>query len=162
MRFKHHPLLDLVENKWYRDYTMSSGAKLGSIRGGSGVQLAKAEGRVPVGLAFSSLGQNSLVFHGLIWTEMPITRSRPLLTDHREISVCQSVCVRPGTSSSTHTAVAHPSHGSITLLNKHMGAPLARSTIDHGWCWRCISSVRIRIYQSQQLWSLCAGCWEGF
>ena len=72
---------------------MSSGAKLASIRGGSGVQLAKAEGRVPVGLALSSLGQNSRVFHGLIWTEMPITRSRPLLTDHRGISVCQSVCV---------------------------------------------------------------------
>ena len=67
---------------------MSSGAKFTSIWGGSGVQLAKAEGKVPVGLASSSLGKNSLVFRGLPCTEMPITCSRPLLTDHREISVC--------------------------------------------------------------------------
>ena len=83
----------------------------------------------------------------------------------------QSVSARPGTGSSTNTAVAsqitreyhlaHRLHGSITLLNKHMGALLAHSIIVHGRCWRCISSVRIRIYQSWQLWSLCAGCWEG-
>ena len=91
MRFKHHPLLDPIENKWYRDYTMSSGAKFTNIWGGSGVQLAKAEGKVPVGLASSSLGQNSLVFRGLPCTEMPITCSRPLFTDHREMSVC--VCL---------------------------------------------------------------------
>lgn len=157
----------LQKNGSCRDTTVSSGAKLGKIWGRSGLQVARAEGSVPVALASSSLGQCFSVPCGLIWSEMPITCSRPLVIDHREIFV---YACSPRDWQLHECCGAHGSHGCLGhWLHRSTAADQSHGNTawltDHAflwWCWSCISSVRIRIHQSWQLCSLHAGCWEEF
>lgn len=58
---------------------------------------------------------------------------------------------------------AHWSQRSTALLAGHAGTLsyafiVQGHSLIHRWCWSCIFSVRIRIHQSWQLWSLHAGC----